>query len=160
MMKRLFSMALFILLFSCAAMSQHKHAATKKTSPAPPDKAYMQKIWDGWSTMDPANVTEFYASGPHVYYDITPLKYGSWVEYEQGSKSVLSGYKSVKCTVNDDAEIHPLGDTAWGTATVKYELTAKSGKVEMGNFRWTVIWERQADGKWLTVHEHVSEPLQ
>jgi hypothetical protein len=29
----------------------------------------------------------------------------------------------------------------------------------MGNFRWTVVLENQ-DGKWLTVHEHVSEPLQ
>ena len=38
-------------------------------------------------------------------------------------------------------------------------MTTKGGKVEMGNFRWTVIWENQ-DGKWLIVHEHVSEPLQ
>jgi hypothetical protein len=29
----------------------------------------------------------------------------------------------------------------------------------MGNFRWTVIWANE-DGKWLTVHEHVSVPIQ
>ena len=29
----------------------------------------------------------------------------------------------------------------------------------MGNFRWTVIFENH-DGKWLIVHEHVSEPIQ
>ena len=31
--------------------------------------------------------------------------------------------------------------------------------LEMGNFRWTAIFENQ-DGKWMTVHEHVSAPLQ
>ena len=29
----------------------------------------------------------------------------------------------------------------------------------MGNFRWTAIFENE-DGKWLIVHEHVSEPIQ
>jgi hypothetical protein len=38
-------------------------------------------------------------------------------------------------------------------------MTTKAGKVEMGNFRWTVIFEN-IDGKWLVVHEHVSEPIQ
>jgi hypothetical protein len=28
----------------------------------------------------------------------------------------------------------------------------------MGNFRWTVIWEKE-DGKWVIVHEHVSAPM-
>jgi ketosteroid isomerase-like protein len=120
----------------------------------------MQKIWDGWSTLDPANVTGFYASGPHVFYDIAPLKYGSWVEYQEGSKHLVAEFKSARFTVNDDVVVHPVGDTDWATATVKFELVHKSGKVDMGDFRWTVIWERQTDGKWLIVHEHVSEPLQ
>jgi ketosteroid isomerase-like protein len=47
----------------------------------------------------------------------------------------------------------------WVTATINEEMTTKAGKVEMGNFRWTSIWENQ-DGKWLIVHEHVSAPLQ
>jgi len=34
----------------------------------------------------------------------------------------------------------------------------KSGKREMGTFRWTVVFEKQ-NGKWLIVHEHVSAPL-
>jgi ketosteroid isomerase-like protein len=61
--------------------------------------------------------------------------------------------------VNDDAEVHPQGDLVWATATLKEEMTTKSGKVEMGSFRWTVIWEN-IEGKWLIVHEHVSEPIQ
>jgi hypothetical protein len=42
---------------------------------------------------------------------------------------------------------------------VKEEMTSKAGKIDMGNFRWTAVFENQ-DGKWLIVHEHVSEPLQ
>jgi len=34
----------------------------------------------------------------------------------------------------------------------------KSGKREMGTFRWTFVFEKQG-GKWLLVHEHISEPL-
>ncbi|HEY6767026.1 MAG TPA: nuclear transport factor 2 family protein [Candidatus Sulfotelmatobacter sp.] len=133
--------------------------AAAKKSLAPPDKALMQKIWGGWSTLDPANVSQYYASGPNTFFDIAPLKYNSWEEYQAGVKKVLAGYKSAKCSVNDDASIHAEGDFVWGTATISEEMTTTAGKVEMGNFRWTVIWHNEG-GKWLIVHEHVSEPLQ
>jgi ketosteroid isomerase-like protein len=138
-------------------------AQTKKSPMKPsgtaPDKAYLQKIWDGWSTLDPDNVAQYYATGPHTFYDIAPLKYGSWDEYEKGVKSELVDYKSAKFTVNDDATIHSHGDLIWATATIAEEMTKKDGKIDMGNFRWTVVFENQ-DGKWLIVHEHVSAPIQ
>jgi ketosteroid isomerase-like protein len=158
-MKRLPTVLLFLLAFTLSAVAQPPKPAAKKAAPPAPDKAYLQKIWDGWSTLDPASVATHYASGLHTFFDIAPLKYRSWDEYQKGVKVVLSGYKSAKFTVNDDAAIHPHGDLVWATATVAYEMTGKANKVEMGNFRWTVIFENQ-DGKWTTVHEHVSEPLQ
>jgi ketosteroid isomerase-like protein len=124
-----------------------------------PDKALMQKIWDAWATGDPANAAQFYAKGDHVFFDIAPLKYNSWDEYQKGAASVLAAYTSAKFTINDDAQIHNAGQIVWGTATVKYDMVEKSGKHDMGDFRWTVIWQKE-DGKWLTVHEHVSAPLQ
>jgi len=136
----------------------HSAPAAAKTPPGPPDKAYMQTIWTGWATLDPANVAMFYATGPRTFFDVAPLKYDSWDQYQAGVKAVIGDYKSAKFTVNDDAAIHAEGDWAWGTATVAYEVATKAGKVQMGNFRWTVIWQNQ-NGKWLTVHEHVSEPL-
>jgi len=157
MSKRLITVLLCLLFLTLSLSAQKKSPMTKPAGPAP-DKAYLQKIWDGWSTLDPANVAKFYATGPHTFFDIAPLKYGSWDEYEKGVKGVLAGYTSAKCTVNDDASVHPHGDLVWATATVSYEMT-KAGKVEMGNFRWTVIFENE-DGKWLIVHEHVSAPLQ
>jgi ketosteroid isomerase-like protein len=159
-MKRLFTVSLCVFALALSSFAQTKKSSTKKSSAGPvPDKAYLQKIWDGWSTLDPANVAKYYASGPHTFFDIAPLKYASWEEYEKGVKAVLSGYKSAKFTVNDDVAIHPQGDLVWATATVKSEMTTKAGKVEMSNFRWTTIFANQ-DGKWLTVHEHVSAPLQ
>jgi ketosteroid isomerase-like protein len=156
-MKRRFPILTLLMLLSVWA--QLTFAVPKKpTSAAPPDKAYMQKIWTGWATLDPSNVAQFYATGPHTFFDIAPLKYNSWEEYQAGVKAVIANYKSAKFTVNDDAAIHSEGDWAWGTATVSEEMTTKAGKVEMGAFRWTVIWQNQ-NGKWLTVHEHVSEPL-
>jgi len=147
------------VLFCMLALSVCGFAQTKKAAAGPaPDKAYMQKIWDGWSTLDPANVAQYYAQGPHTFFDIAPLKYGSWDEYQKGVKNVLAGYKSAKFTVNDDAVVHHSGDILWGTATIMNEMTSNAGKVEMGNFRWTVIWEKE-NGKWLIVHEHVSAPL-
>jgi ketosteroid isomerase-like protein len=136
-----------------------KKPGEKKTSAPTPDKAYLQKIWDGWSTLDPANVAQYYARGSHVFFDIAPLKYGSWDEYQKTVTQVLADYKSGRLTVNDDAELHPAGSYVWGTATIKEEMTHKNGKIDMGAFRWTFVFEKQG-GKWLIVHEHVSVPMQ
>ena len=151
-----------ILLVSVIMLSMLALAASKsetKGRTAGPDKAYMQKIWDGWSTLDTANVTDFYASGPRVFFDIAPLKYSSWDEYRNHVGKELADYKSAKFTVNDDAELHPAGNYVWGTATIKEDALLRDGKHEMATLRWTVIWEKR-DGKWLIVHDHTSEPLQ
>ncbi len=159
-MKR-YSRVLLVCLTLAAVTSAAatKKSGEKKASPSAPDKAYMQKIWDGWSTLDPANVAQFYASGPHTFFDIAPLRYSSWGEYQKTVVQVLADFKSAKFTVNEDAELHPAGNYVWGTATVKEEMTHKNGKIDMGTFRWTVVFEKQG-GKWLTVHEHVSVPAQ
>jgi len=158
MLKRILTFSVCLLVLALSGSAQTKKSAAKKTPAGPaPDAALMQKIWDGWQTLDPANVAKYYATGPHVFFDIAPLKYASWDEYEKGVRNVLAGYKSAKFTV-DGPEVHPHGDLVWATAIVKEEMTDKAGKVSMGNFRWTVIWENE-DGKWLIVHEHVSAPL-
>jgi ketosteroid isomerase-like protein len=139
------------LLLTVDLVSAQKSAA--------PDRAYMQQIWNGWSTLNPDNVAMFYAPGPHTFFDIAPLKYASWDEYEKGVRQELADYTSAKFTVNDDAALHAEGSSAWGTATVNFEMTHKNGKVDTGNMRWTVIFAKQG-GKWRIVHEHVSVPMQ
>jgi len=158
-MKRLLTVSLCLLALTLCAFAQSKKSPMKKAGGPAPDKAYLQKIWDGWSTLDPANVAKFYAPGPHTFYDIAPLKYSSWEEYAKGVQSLAAEYKSAKFAVNDDVDIHPHADVVWATATIKEEMTTKAGKVEMGNFRWTAIFEN-VDGEWRIVHDHTSQPIQ
>jgi Calcium/calmodulin dependent protein kinase II association domain len=133
-------LTVFILLFALSlGAAAESHKVTKKTSTGPaPDKAYMQKVLDGWSTLDPADAAKFYASGTGTFFDVTPLKYASWEDYEAGVRKIV---------------------TNWGTATIKEDALLKNGKREIATQRWTVVWEKR-DGKWLIVHDHTSEPLQ
>ncbi len=156
MIKRSLTLSLCILTLTLCSFAQK--SSKKMSDAALPDKALMQKIWDGWGTLDPANVAQFYAQGDHTFFDIAPLKYSSWDEYQKGVVGVLAGYKAATFTLNDDAQIHNAGQVVWGTATVKSDMTEKTGKRDMGAFRWTVIWQKE-DGKWLIVHEHISAPL-
>jgi ketosteroid isomerase-like protein len=142
--------------------SSSSAAAPKKSSAnaSPvPDKAYLQKIWDAWATLDPAQEAQFHASGPHTFYDESPLKYDSWAEFQSGVTKILGTIKSGTFTVNDDAQLHPAGNYLWGNATVKEDLVMKNGKREMATLRWTVVFEK-LDGKWLIVHEHISAPAE
>jgi ketosteroid isomerase-like protein len=123
-----------------------------------PDKALMQKILDAWSTLDPQKAAEYYSTNPaNVYFDIAPLKYKGWNEYQNGVTEIFKAYSSLKLTVNDDAEVHGSGKSAWATATFHLEGTHKDGSKESGEGRWTAVWEKSGD-KWLIVHEHVSVP--
>jgi ketosteroid isomerase-like protein len=157
-MKRL-SLAVFavVLLSLCGFAKEAKHAPAKKSGGGP-DVAYLQKIWDAWGTLDTANVAAYYTQGPdHTFFDIAPLKYGSWDEYQKGVQALLGDLSKVKFTVNDDVRVHGQGDWAWATATVKEDATTKTGKHTMATFRWTAILEKTGD-KWVIVHDHTSVP--
>jgi ketosteroid isomerase-like protein len=153
--KRFFAVLVCALLFSAATSAKASHKF--KPSHAP-DKAYLQRIWDGWEQLDASKQAQFYAKGSHTFFDIAPLKYTSWVEYERGVTKELAVYKSARFTVGSDAEIHSCGaDCAWSAATVKQDAIMKSGQHDLVTFRWTAIFQRQ-NGKWVMVHEHVSTP--
>ncbi|HKU27564.1 MAG TPA: nuclear transport factor 2 family protein [Candidatus Sulfotelmatobacter sp.] len=125
-----------------------------------PSKQLMRDIWDGWATLDTANVSRFYdKNATDTFFDVTPLKYKGWSAYESGVKSVLAQWQSMKATINDDAEVHANGNLYWGTATVHLEITPKQGNPMNLDVRWTALWQKQAK-QWLIVHEHVSTPMQ
>ena len=139
--------------------SKKQEKAGKPAASAAIDKAYLQKIWDGWATLDAAGQKKYYAQGPHVFFDDEPLKFSSWDEYQATTTKELVEYKAGHFTVNDDAQIHKNGNLYWCTATVALDMTQKSGKREQSTLRWTAIFEKE-NGKWLIVHEHVSVPQQ
>jgi ketosteroid isomerase-like protein len=156
-MRRITVLALVV----CVAISGFAQKKTTKvaTGAGAVDKAHLQKIWDGWASLDAAGQKQYYAQGPHVFFDIAPLKYASWDDYQAGVTKELVDYKAAKFTVNDDVQIHKAGDIYWVTSTVAFDMTKTSGKREMGNFRWTAVFEK-LDGKWLIAHEHVSTPME
>ncbi len=72
-----------LMLALCVAIPVLARKAPKSASGAVAvDKAYLQKIWDGWAPLDAAGQKQFYAQGAHAFFDIAPLKYGSWDEYQ------------------------------------------------------------------------------
>src|ERR1700691_3825227 len=116
MIKRSLTLSLCILALAVSTLA-HKTSAKMSSAPVP-DKACMQKIWDAWASLTPANAAQFYAKGSHVFFDIAPLKYASWDEYQKGATALEATYQSATFTVNDDAQIHNAGQIVWGTATV------------------------------------------
>ncbi len=158
--KRTVAVLTAVCLLTLTSFAQKKaHKSTTSAGATAVTKDYLQKIWNGWAALNPAEQAQYYAKGPHVFFDIAPLKYNSWEEYQAGVTKVLGDYKAAKFVVNDDAKIHPAGNIVWVTSTVASDMTTKAGKREMGNFRWTAVFQKES-GKWLIIHEHVSAPMQ
>ena len=137
---------------------QMEHANSKPAAKL--ELSRLQQVWDAWSTLKPENAAKFYGKGPeHVFFDLAPLKYNGWAEYEKGVVQVLSGFKSAKFTVNNDAQVHNAGDWAWSTSTVHMEFIGTDDKPLSLEARWTAIWHNHGGADWLIAHEHVSVPM-
>ncbi len=147
-------MCVLVLSLTCFAASKKSAGAASGA----PDQAYLEKLMAGWSSGDPAAMAQYYDQGDYTFFDIAPLKYSNWAEYQKGVTELLKGYKSLKLTVNNDAQIHTQGNLTWAAATVKEDAVTAAGKHELATLRWTVIFAKEG-GKWLIVHEHTSEPL-
>ena len=63
-MKRPALALLFSLALISTALAADKKPMEKKIAAAMPDKAYLQKIWDGWGTLDTGNVAHGRAYAP------------------------------------------------------------------------------------------------
>ncbi len=160
-MKRL--LLLIVLSLSACSLAQTttrrdaKPAKTEHTAAAL-DAALLQQEWDAWCTLDAKNAAKYYDTAPnHVFFDVTPLQYHGWTEYEAGVKAVLASFKSVSAKL-DEVHIHPAGRANWVTAIVHMDYETRDGKKAKEDWRWTAVWEKRG-GEWKIVHEHVSAPL-
>src|SRR6266481_6217532 len=73
-----------VVLLSSLAFAKTKAKATNAAVP-PNYKAMMQAEYDLWSTGDPTKVAPMFAKDADlIFFDITPLKYNGWAEYEKG----------------------------------------------------------------------------
>jgi len=119
----------------------------------------IQQIWDAWGTLDPANTAKFYSKGPkHTFFDLAPMKYTGWNEYQAGVKKAFADYSSAKFTLYAGGHVAQRGNFAWAEDTGHGTLVKKSGARDDLDFRWTVLWEKEGPD-WLIIHEHVSVPM-
>ena len=121
-------------------------------------KPMVVKYWSAWEK-GPDAAAPLYAKDPQlVFYDLEPLKYTGWQEYQAGvGPNILVKFDNVTFTVNDDVKTTAHGDIAWTTATVKGDGALKGGAPVHVTMRHTAIWEKRGSN-WLIVHEHVSVP--
>jgi ketosteroid isomerase-like protein len=147
---------LAVLLASCGGP-----AAPAKTEDATAElRPLMEKLMADWGTLDPSNVAKYYAKDPGLpFYDVAPLKYSGWQEYESGSKKTFSDWKSIKITMGPDFKASRNGDIAWATFTSLFEITPKTGDVLKAAGRNTEVLEKRGND-WIIVHEHASAPMQ
>ena len=106
-----------------------------------------------WTSMDAAKVEALYTKDI-VGFDpsAAPLS-TDWANWDKLQKA-FADMKFDGITV-PDRKIQILdADTfvASGTAT----MTSKDGKVKSAEMRFTDVYQKQADGKWLIANEHVS----
>jgi ketosteroid isomerase-like protein len=118
----------------------------------------MKQVMAAWATLDPGKAAPFYAKNPElVFFDVAPVKYTGWSEYEEGTRKVFADFASLAATVSNPAA-HVEGKLAWTTAEIMMTPTMKDGTPLPLQVRWTAIWEKRGND-WLIVHEHVSTPL-
>ncbi len=152
-MKTFLAAAALICLMSLSAFAQ------KTSGDQAEFKALTDRYYAAWSSLNPDNAAPLYAKDADlVFYDIAPLKYNGWSEYDKGVRSVFSGFESLKLTPNNDLKVTRHGNIAWTTATVHLSAKQKGGSPMELECRHTAIWEKRG-GQWLIVHEHFSTPL-
>jgi len=133
--------------------------AQRKVEPPPFNKKLIESYYAAWNTLKTESPARFYAKEASLpFFDIMPLKYRGWSEYEAGvEKFFFSKISGGKLLHNNDLKITRRGETAWISLTFKLAFTFKTGESVEMDCRHTAIWECRR-GRWLIVHEHVSTP--
>ena len=122
-------------------------------------KPDFDKLCAAWSTLDTSKVASFYAKDANlVFFDVAPLQYKGWQDYEDGFKHVSADWKSAQLTLGPDFHATELGTIAWATYTVDFIVQPKTGDVMKMQARGTDILEKRGE-RWLIIHEHVSVPM-
>ena len=150
-------MILTVALLTCLAAVTYGQKAGKSDNAE--FKALSDRYFAAWSSLNPDNAAPLYAKDADlVFYDIAPLKYTGWAEYEKGVRGVLGGFESLRLTPNSDLKATRRSNIAWTTVTFHLSAKQKGGGQMETDGRHTAIWERRG-GKWMIVHEHFSAPL-
>ncbi len=149
----------FLLLLTLAGCGSAPTEPAKTQDASAELKPIVEKVLSGWATLDPKNPAPYYAKDAGLtFYDIAPLKYTGWAEYEAGFRKEAAAWKSMKLNLNPDLQATRSGNIAWATFTAAFEIEPKEGAVLKGEARSTDIFEKRGND-WIIIHEHVSAPM-
>jgi ketosteroid isomerase-like protein len=149
----------FLLLLALASCGSGPTELAKGQDATAEFKPIVEKLLAAWSTLDTKNPAPFYAKDAGLtFYDIAPLKYTGWAEYEAGFQKIAGSWKSIKLTLNPDLQATRNGNYAWATYTATFEVVPKEGEPMKADARSTDIFEKRGDD-WVIIHEHVSAPM-
>jgi len=149
---------LLLTLLGCST-STPPPESPKRQDAAAELKPVVEKVLAAWTTLDPKNPAPYYAKDAGLtFYDISPLKYAGWSEYEAGFQKVAAAWKSIKLNLNPDLQANRAGNIAWASYTVAFEIEPKDGATMKGDARTTDIFEKRGND-WIIIHEHVSAPM-
>jgi ketosteroid isomerase-like protein len=140
-------------------VKQDSDAKPKKKPAADDFTALMAEYYKAWNTLNVSNPAKFYSQEPDlIFYDIAPLQYKGWKEYQSGVAALFQGFATFRLIPNNDLKVTRKARVAWTTRTLHVSGKRKDGTPMELDARHTAIWEK-AKGKWLIVHEHISAPL-
>lgn len=125
---------------------------------SPDFQALTKQYFASYEKLDVAATTPFFAKDPDlVFYDVSPMKFTGWAEYEKALRGLLARYSSLTITAKDDFRATQRGNVAWVTVTIRISGQQKTGAALELDGRFTGIWEKRGK-QWLLVHEHYSVP--
>lgn len=150
---------LLFLLFPLRTLAQSTPKPSSSSATQKQFQALINRYYEAWNSGDPERAAPLYAKDPGlVFYDLTPLEYTGWAQYDKGVRTVLGSFAAAKFAPHDDLRVTRHGTIAWTTETWHLSGKKKTGEAVEMDGRHTTIWELRA-GHWVIVHEHFSAPL-
>jgi ketosteroid isomerase-like protein len=117
----------------------------------------------GYEQFDISKAERFYSKRPNLSaYDIMPTQGPilGWENYKAALIQIMDGFaKFTLFLTQDDVQVFQYGNIICTTSDFRIEGTLQNDQPIEGVGRTSLVWERQADGNWLIVHEHSSTPI-
>ena len=148
-MNKIACLAALALLAGTAACKKVDNAKLSETDAA----AAADATQAAWITMDLTKVLSLYSKDVVAFDPAAAPLATDWATFEKLNQGFVA-MKFDGITVPDrkiqivDADTFIVSGTG--------EMTSKEGQVKASSMRFTDVYEKQADGKWLIVNEHVS----
>jgi ketosteroid isomerase-like protein len=144
--------ALALVALCTTTGCQEQNAVAAVPSDADPTAA-ADKTQKAWASMDLKQILALYANDIVGFDPVEPALSSSWANWDRLNQAFVK-MKFDALTVSD-RKIQIL-DANTFVASGTGHMTSKDGPMKTADVRFTDVYEKQEDGSWLIVNEHVS----